>query len=126
MKFWVIVIIWAGFIFFLSSIPDLKSGLKQDFILRKIAHMLEFAVLTFLFLRALSQEKLNTKKLVIYSIIFSVFYALIDEYHQTFISGRQGALRDVGIDSIGILIVSLIWYIKNRNICLSKRKVKRF
>ena len=37
-----------------------------------------------------------------YAFVFSVFYAATDEYHQTFIQGRSGSLRDVLIDSIGI------------------------
>lgn len=108
------MIVWMGVIFVFSSIPDLKSGLKEDFILRKIAHILEYAILTFLFIRALRRENLSIKKAIIFALIFAVFYALTDEYHQTFILGRQGTLRDVGIDSIGILIIVLICYIKNR------------
>lgn len=113
-KYWLPVLIWAGFIFYLSSIPDLKSGLDQDFILRKIAHILEFAILTFLFLRILAKEDLSNKNIIIYSIVFSFLYALSDEYHQTFVLGREGSLKDVGIDSIGILLMGLIWYIKNK------------
>ncbi|PJE57519.1 MAG: hypothetical protein COU82_01515 [Candidatus Portnoybacteria bacterium CG10_big_fil_rev_8_21_14_0_10_38_18] len=116
LKFWLPVILWAGVIFWLSSIPDLESGLKQDFILRKIAHILEYAILTFLLIRNLLQEKLSIKKIVIYSIIFSLFYSLSDEYHQTFVLGRQGSLKDAGIDSIGILLMSLVWYYKNRKV----------
>jgi len=101
-------------IFILSAIPDLKTDLKQDFLLRKIAHMVEFGILCFLVVCALSKENLDIKKIIIYSIIFSLFYALTDEYHQTFIEGRQGTLRDVGIDSIGILIAGLVCYIKNK------------
>lgn len=111
-KFWFPVLIWAGFIFWLSSIPNLKSGLEQDFILRKIAHILEYAILTFLFLRAFAKENLSIGKIVISSIIFSLFYALIDEYHQTFIFGREGKLTDVGIDSVGILLTAILWYTK--------------
>jgi len=114
LKFWLPVILWAGIIFWLSSIPDLESGLKQDFILRKTAHILEFAFLTFLLIRAINQENLSIKKTIIFSLIIALFYALSDEYHQTFIGGRQGTLRDAGIDSIGILLTGLVWYIKNR------------
>lgn len=113
-KFWIPVLVWAGFIFYLSSIPDLESGLKQDFILRKIAHILEYAILTFLFLRALIKERLSIGRVVVFSLIFSLLYALSDEYHQTFVFGREGTLKDAGIDSIGILIMSLVWYIKNK------------
>ncbi len=103
-----------GVIFWFSSIPDLESGLKQDFILRKIAHILEYLILTFLFLRAISVEERSFERVAAYAIIFALFYALTDEYHQTFVSGRQGTLRDVGIDSIGILLMSLLWYYRKR------------
>jgi VanZ family protein len=119
LKFWLPVLVWAGIIFWLSSIPDLESGLEQDFILRKIAHILEYAILTFLLLRAFTKKRLSIKKIAIYSIIFCIFYSLTDEYHQTFVFGRQGTLKDVGIDSIGILIMSLMWYIKNKGRNLS-------
>lgn len=110
--FWLPVLVWAGFIFWLSSIPDLKSGIEQDFIFRKIAHILEFAILCFLLIRALVKEKLSNKKIAIYSIVFAIFYALSDEYHQTFIQGRQGSFKDVGIDSIGIFLMAILWYYK--------------
>ena len=111
-KFWFPVIVWAGLIFWLSSIPNLKSSLEQDFVLRKIAHILEYAILTFLFIRALEIEGLATKKAIIFSAIFTLFYALSDEYHQTFVFGREGSLKDAGIDSIGIILTSILWYTK--------------
>lgn len=113
-KFWGPIIFWMGIIFIFSSIPNLKSNLEEDYILRKIAHIFEFAILTFLFFRALRQEKISFVKMLIFSVIFSVFYALTDEYHQTFVLNRHGTLKDVGIDSVGIFIVGLIWYIKSK------------
>jgi len=110
---WLPVLLWAGVIFFLSSIPNLESGLEQDFTLRKVAHILEYAILTFLLFRAFS---FKSNKLIILSVIIAFLYALSDEYHQSFVFGREGTLRDVAIDSIGILIMTGIWYIKNRRI----------
>ena len=34
---------------------------------------------------------------------FGLLYAMSDEYHQTFVMGRSGELRDVLIDSLGII-----------------------
>ena len=59
---WGPVLLWAGFIFFLSSIPDLSSGLEQDFLLRKIAHVAEYAVLALLLWRALGAETCRRKR----------------------------------------------------------------
>ena len=42
--------------------------------------------------------------LVLAAGLFCVCFAGLDEYHQSFISGRSPSLRDVGIDSIGVFI----------------------
>ncbi len=117
-----LLIFWMGIIFYLSSQPDLKSGFESqiDFILRKIAHMAEYAALTFLAWRAFAGGKetefpevslvSETPRFLIYAIIFSILYAISDEYHQTFVAGRVGSLVDVLIDSAGIVIAGVgIW-----------------
>lgn len=103
-KYWLPVLIWAAVIFFLSAQPDLKSSLpgKYDFILRKLAHISEYAVLFLLVSRAFLGHSFSTKKALFLAFLFSVVYAISDEYHQTFIHGRVGAITDVLIDSIGI------------------------
>ncbi len=110
LKYWLPVIIWAGIIFVLSSIPNLKSGLEQDFTLRKIAHVLEYAILTYLLIRAFWLTVKQYQKVLILSILISFIYALSDEFHQLFVFGRKGRIEDVAIDSIGILLIALLWY----------------
>lgn len=53
-KNWLPVFLWAAVIFYLSSQPGLKSGLlwPYDFILRKLAHITEYAILFLLIIRA--------------------------------------------------------------------------
>lgn len=114
LKYWLPVIAWAGVIFTFSAIPNLKTDLEQDFLLRKIAHMVEFGILAWLFFRALKQEQISFNKILICSFIFSVLYAFSDEIHQLFVRGRHCSLIDVGIDTAGIFIFCVIWYIKNR------------
>ncbi len=116
LKFWLPVIVWMAVIFTLSSIPDLKSGLKEDYILRKIAHALEFAILTYLLFRAIKLDEPRTKRAVIFALIIALFYAFSDESHQLFVKGRQCSIKDVGIDSIGILISAGLCYIKSRKV----------
>lgn len=104
-------ILWMGVIFYLSNQPDLKSGLENrtDFILRKTAHITEYGILTFLSWRAIGDG--GTKKglrYLIAAIIFSVLYAVSDEYHQLFVDGRVGSLIDIAIDSIGVLIAAIL------------------
>ncbi|MCK4967879.1 MAG: VanZ family protein [Candidatus Aenigmarchaeota archaeon] len=101
-KLWLPVIVWCGVIFYFSNTPDLKSNLPVwlDFIFRKIAHMAEFMVLFYLLARAMCWKK----KFLWLAVILSIFYACTDEYHQQFVLGRHCSIRDVLIDTLGILI----------------------
>ncbi len=94
---WVPVVLWAGLIFGLSSIPSLSTGLGGwDLVLRKLAHATEFAVLGFLLLRALERE--------LPAVLAGVAYAVSDEIHQHFVAGRHAAVYDVAIDAVGVLV----------------------
>jgi len=121
-----LLIFWMGIIFYLSSQSDLKSGLESqiDFVLRKMAHIAEYGILTFLawrvfldvketefpFGNSVSKTVSEMPRVLIYAIIFSILYAISDEYHQTFVAGRVGGAQDVLIDSVGIAIAGIaIW-----------------
>ena len=107
------VFLWCAVIYYLSSIPSLKSDLPNqwDLIFRKVAHITEYAILTFLFFHA-SSKNLNYKKAISYSALFSITYALTDEYHQLFVFGRSGNLGDILIDSLGIFLAVFLIYRK--------------
>lgn len=110
---WALVVIWMMLIFYFSSQPDLKSSLPNlwDLIFRKIAHILEFTVLTYFLIKAFSNYSISKKNILIFSFIIAVGFAISDEFHQTFVSGRCGAIKDVFVDSIGVLFC-LIFYKK--------------
>jgi VanZ family protein len=113
-KNWFLVILWAGLIFLLSHQPGLKSDLpgSWDFLLRKIAHISEYAVLTFLLMKALQAHQLPRRKVWLWAIALAILYAISDEYHQTFILDREGTGRDVLIDSLGVILVA--WFNKRK------------
>jgi VanZ family protein len=88
-------------IFVLSAQPDLNSGLGTiDLIGRKIIHASEYALLTFLWWRAL--------KSVPIAFAIAVAYAATDEFHQHFVSGRHGTPVDVGIDALGATMAAAL------------------
>jgi len=102
--FWLPPVLWMGLIYFLSSFHKLQASPVswQDFIIRKGAHFIEYAVLYFLFYRAL--RKLNNftvKEILSIALVLTVVYALTDEYHQTLVFGRTGKVFDIGVDSLG-------------------------
>jgi VanZ family protein len=99
---WLPVLIWAAFIFTLSSIPSLSTGLGTwDTILRKGAHLTEYAVLGGLLYRALGREPL--------ALAAGIAYAATDELHQYFVRGRHASPVDVGIDAVGVAVGMLLW-----------------
>ena len=122
LKLWSPVVIWAGLIFCLSSISNLKTGLEYDFILRKIAHIAEYFILTFLLYRAFKGSfHMDIFQLFIYPATFSFLYAVSDEFHQSFVPGRSASIQDVLIDTIGIIgfyIVVKVLAVKQKDKCV--------
>jgi VanZ family protein len=99
---WLPVVLWAAVIFSLSAIPSLGTGLGTwDLLLRKCAHMTEYAVLAFLLARAIGREAP--------ALLLGVLYAASDEFHQSFVRGRHASAVDVAIDTVGLLIGLLAW-----------------
>lgn len=93
---WIPVLLWAGLIFSLSSIPSLDTGLGTwDVVLRKLAHLAEYAILGMLAYRAVRREPL--------AIALASAYAATDELHQAFVSGRHGSPLDWLIDTGGVV-----------------------
>jgi len=92
-----------GVIFFLSAQPDLNSGLGGwDTLLRKLAHMAEFGLLWWLWMRALRGRAVP-------AAVIAIGYAITDEIHQSFVDGRVGSPLDVAIDAAGVGIAVAIW-----------------
>ena len=86
---------------------------NSSFYIRKIAHITEYLILGFLMFNLLKQYSVTN---IYYAIGLSILYSCTDEFHQLFISGRSGSIRDVLIDSIGILIGTYLYkllFIKN-------------
>jgi VanZ family protein len=99
---WLPVVAWAALIFTFSSIPSLSTGLGTwDTILRKGAHLTEYAVLGGLLYRALGREPL--------ALAVGIAYAATDELHQYFVRGRHASPVDVAIDAVGVAVGMLIW-----------------
>ena len=84
-----------------------KTVIKKNIItpiVRKTAHFLIYAMLGIWTINFINTfKKLKTSKKIILSMLFCMLYAITDEIHQTFISGRSGEIRDLLIDSLGAL-----------------------
>jgi VanZ family protein len=94
-------------IFVLSAQPDLSSGLGLiDVIGRKLIHAAEYALLCALWWRFL-REAMPGKRAALVALGASVAYAVTDEYHQSFVEGRNGTVIDVAIDAGGAALAAI-------------------
>jgi len=90
------------------------KALGMEEVVRKCAHMTEYAILTLSVWFAMVFWT-NSKKMLYFStVLFCVFYASTDEYHQTFVRGRSGKIQDVFVDSVGILLMTALLYFIDR------------
>ncbi len=93
---------------------------ELTFVIRKLAHTLEYMALGFCIHMHLYQYKLRKKYCIGLSIIIGGIYAFTDEYHQSFVPGRSCELRDVIIDTNGIFLGVILFLVAIR--ILKKRK----
>ena len=91
----------------------------SEFIVRKAAHMSEYALLTLTFIYGFYKNQYPIQKIMIYSLIGTFLYACSDEMHQLFIGGRAGQFTDVLIDTCGGCFAIMFYYV------LTKLKYKQ-
>ena len=98
---------------------------NSQFIIRKTAHFTVYTILginVYGFVNTYKNIKIKYKILI--TIFVCALYAMSDEFHQLFSSGRSASIRDVCIDTTGAIFGILIFVLvekcnkmyKNRNI----------
>lgn len=108
MRLWAPVLLCCAAIFAGSSIHGSPhpNPTWADWIFRKSAHVGEYAVLFLLTRRALAGGRVPPMFPAAWAFAFCVFYAVTDEFHQTFVRYRDGNARDVLIDAFGAFLAS--------------------
>jgi VanZ family protein len=91
-------LLWMALIFYLSSRTSVGPDLPE--FTRWIAHFTEYATLAALWSWALAPA-LGPRALIAAAVI-SALYAASDEWHQSFVEGRDSDPKDFLIDCIGI------------------------
>jgi VanZ family protein len=84
---------------------------EVHFLTRKAGHLSEYAVLAFLARRAFisSTHELLQRHWFRLGLLLVVIYALLDEFHQSFVPSRTPSIYDSAIDILGGLTVLLIY-----------------
>lgn len=132
-RYWLPVLLWMGVIFWMSTgtfsaehtsrfigpllhflFPRL-SAQDMDLLhgcIRKAGHVAEYFILGLLFFRAFRGNDPQGWRLhwAVCAVIGVVFYALGDEFHQSWIASRTSSLVDVGIDSMGGVFSQIVMF----------------
>jgi|ERR1051326_1212529 VanZ family protein len=132
LKYWLLLVIWLGVIFIGSTdllsteqtsrfiVPIflwLQPGMSPDtlwtvvVIVRKCAHVCEYAILALLLWRALGGgSAIRAKMSTLFGAVLlaCAVFAASDEFHQSFIKSRTPAVHDVLLDIAGALVGLLI------------------
>lgn len=124
---WLPALLWMGVIFSMSAMPGDISGAQSGTVLRvllavygfffgeaqpdpqtlalletlvrKGAHMAEYAILAMLYLRALRAN--GCRRPMAAALLLAIVYAASDEFHQGFVDARGPSAIDVMIDGVG-------------------------
>ena len=113
-----ITILIALTIFYFSSLNSQQTGSAGSSIKPIVYHISIFFLLSLFLLISLVKGK--NKKFILPVIIISLLYAVSDEIHQSFVSGRSSSFADLGLDSIGIFLGFLLY-----SISLRYRKIRK-
>jgi VanZ family protein len=109
---WGAVLLWAGIIFYLSSLPRTAFPVHTT-TAAKIAHAVEYAVLTLLLIGALEATNVRRRRAAWIAAAVALVYAASDEFHQSFVPYRHPSPIDVLIDAIGIGAMALVSQLRN-------------
>jgi VanZ family protein len=97
--------------------PDISPENVENvrWLVRKAAHLTEYAILAWLWWRALRMPVRRDSRpwswrVAAVALLAVVLYAATDEFHQRFVANRTGSVRDVCIDTLGGAVgLGLIW-----------------
>lgn len=110
---YLIVVVLAGFIYYISSLQfDPVQALQFDY--KSVVYHFGVFLLFNLFLM-ICLSKGNDNDGIYLAVLFSLFYAVLDEVHQLFVPNRAADVFDLFIDSIGILFSYLFYFRIGRN-----------
>jgi len=102
---WLPALVIMGLIFVFSSLPSDKVPYYGgfDYVVKKGGHALGYGLLGLSYYYALPRSLSRIYRWIL-ALIMAILFALSDEYHQSFVQGRNSSLSDVAIDTLGAII----------------------
>lgn len=113
---------WMMFIYVLSSqsslpMPELFSG--EDL----LVHAAFYAVLGVFLAYSLAPPQIATWRRILFLTILVTAYGVFDEYHQSFVPGRDASAWDILADGLGGFLAALMLFWQDRRMVKISRSV---
>jgi VanZ family protein len=99
-----------AFIFYVSSMPEPPL---PPHVSDKAAHSFGYTWLGLLVARAVSGGlwRRMTLRDIVLAIVIATLYGVSDEFHQSFVPGRDADIHDVYADASGAVIGTMLWWV---------------
>ncbi|MEW6413292.1 MAG: VanZ family protein [Candidatus Zixiibacteriota bacterium] len=116
------LVLYAGVVITLSSIPQINPPQIRFLAADKVAHFIEYGIFSVLAFRSFSRlgNRVTPNKAVVISALFLCLFAAFDEYYQKFIPGRMSDMQDLLTDLAGAFLVLFLLWLRAR-----KRQISR-
>lgn len=103
---------------------DEKENLIENsqFIIRKLAHFTIYTIAGMNIYGFVNTFDMKKKNKILVTLLVGIIYAISDEIHQMFSGDRTPAIRDVVIDSCGVLFGICMFLAINKIIKIRKNK----
>jgi VanZ family protein len=103
-------IAWMALIFALSS----QDGVPQprglsSVMLPIVAHLALYGVLAILLLRVFQRGGRPTRSAMVAAVVAAALYGVTDEFHQSYVPGRDSSVFDLFVNTVGATIAVIVW-----------------
>jgi VanZ family protein len=117
------VIFYAALIFFLSSVSKFPEEVSFINGIDNWSHCIEYYFFGLLICRWLINERNRfiKKNAHLFTILIGICFGLSDEWHQSYVPGRDATIGDVLADSLGIIAAAVTYHTTIKRISFLKK-----
>lgn len=108
---------YMGVLYYFSSIPASELSQLGVRLPDKLLHASAYAILALLAYVALRRScRMSSRAAGVFAWIVSVVYGVLDEFHQSYVPGRDPSLSDIVADALGAAVaIGLLTLVAARN-----------
>ncbi len=117
------VLVYAAIIFYISSLSLFQEEPSSFFGFDKLVHFIEYYPFGWLICRWLLSAKNSffRKYAILLTMVVGISYGISDEWHQSFVPGRDASLWDALFDASGVAVAAFTYRILRQRVNLLRK-----